>query len=40
MGLKAPASHLLNPADYINEMKRLNTQQMAEAATEPASTTQ
>jgi hypothetical protein len=40
MGLKAPASHWLYPADYINEMKRLNTQQMAEAATEPASALQ
>ena len=40
MGLKAPASHWLYPADYINEMKRLNTQQMAEAVTEPASTAQ
>jgi hypothetical protein len=40
MGLKAPTSHWLYPADYINEMKRLNTQQMAEAAAGPASAVQ
>jgi hypothetical protein len=38
MGLQAPTSHWLYPADYINEMKRLNTQQTA--AAEPTSTVQ
>ena len=37
MGLKAPTSHWLYPADYINEMKRLNTpQQVASADPAPA----
>ena len=36
MGLKAPASHWLYPADYINEMKRLNTEQVAASSAEPA----
>ena len=33
MGLKAPASHWLYPADYINEMRRLNTGQEVTAST-------
>ena len=38
MGLKAPSSHWLYPADYINQMKRLNTpQQTSAASAEPAS---
>lgn len=38
-GQKAPTSHWLLPADYINEMKRLNTeQQVAENPGQPAST--
>lgn len=36
MGLKAPSSHWLLPADYINEMRRLNTEpQLAEASGAP-----
>jgi hypothetical protein len=31
MGLKAPDSHWLLPADYINEIRRLNTQQQVSA---------
>ena len=37
MGLKAPDSHWLLPADYINEMRRLNSAAVAANSGEPAS---
>lgn len=38
MGLKYPTSHWLYPADYINEMKRLNTpQEVAALSADPTS---
>jgi hypothetical protein len=37
MGLKAPSSHWLYPANYINEMKRLNTgEELPASAAAPA----
>jgi hypothetical protein len=36
MGLKAPVNHLLYPADYINEMRRMNTGQQVAAAASTA----
>ena len=41
MGLKAPASHWLYPADYINEMRALNTgQQVAVSSGDAVSSAQ
>jgi hypothetical protein len=34
IGLKAPDSHWLMPAEYINEIRRLNTQQQSTAIPE------
>jgi hypothetical protein len=35
LGLKAPENHWLFPADYINEMSKLNVQQHAASVSEP-----
>lgn len=40
MGLQAPASHWLYPAEYINTMKRLNSEQKVATASTEASTAQ
>jgi len=37
-GLKAPTSYWLFPADYINEMRRLNTEQRVVSRSEPQPT--
>jgi hypothetical protein len=40
MGLQAPGNHLLFPANYINEMKRLNTEPQQAAAAAAWATTE
>jgi hypothetical protein len=40
MGLKAPDSHWLFPADYINEIRRLNSQQVSVKAGESTASAQ